>query len=103
LEIEIRHFFIQQGRDSTNANFGGDLAKSYKGIASMRPYGHRLLQGVPSVTNLLELRVSYLFRYNLYFDLNFLYRSEKISDEFYNSTYIGAGARLNFFPSNYEF
>ncbi len=101
LRLTSTLMYAQQGADFNTAedtiSYGGDIFRSNLEVTNYRPYGNELLQGDRRDILLGEFQLSYMWRHNLFMDLNYIYRREdRISQPTANSShYIGLGMRLN--------
>lgn len=78
LQLRGKLIIIEKGDDPEGENFGGNIFLSQRGIASVRPYGNTIGQGVN--TNILfgELGVSYMLKHNLWLDFQQIVRRETV-------------------------
>lgn len=96
-------FYIKTGEDSTAVgsqytnNNGGNIFKSYVDVASRKPYGNEMLQGIATDILMASLQVSYMVKHNLFIDLYLQQRTQNSAMEVRDltSTYVGGGIRLN--------
>jgi hypothetical protein len=105
LDIRIKYFYIRQGHDIGNIDYGSNILIPYTYAEKYRPYGNTMLQGDLVTTKIAEVQASYMIRHNLFFDLSWMYRTEQdVSHSInYKDNFINAGLRLNFIKQNYEF
>jgi hypothetical protein len=103
LDVMVKAHYILQGLDSTNKSLGGDITKNYNERYQNHPFGNNMLQGVLSTTILVEVKIGYMVRHNLYLDLNFLYRDEKSAKLSDKTQYASFGIRYNFIPQTLDF
>lgn len=91
-------FYIVQGKDGKNQNFGGDILKSY--TSRTKEYQNFVGQGVRNPVLLMTLGASYMLRHNLYIDVRHTIRQDNLVG---NSSFTTFGIRLNVSQRLYEF
>ncbi len=98
-----RIIYWQQGVDSTNSNFGGNIMKPYttRGF----DYGYSLPTGPVSKGLNAQFLLSWEARENLFIDLAALYRKQEAGalNISRNSTTISAGLRMNIARREYDY
>ncbi len=94
LLLEGRLITARHGSDADQMNWGNNLLLSYNN----RPqeFEHEIGQGIENELIILGLDVSYQFFHNMYLDLQYFYRNNKMERISVNSQYFGGGLRINF-------
>ncbi|OFY63714.1 MAG: hypothetical protein A3H98_06460 [Bacteroidetes bacterium RIFCSPLOWO2_02_FULL_36_8] len=98
--INVRYFYIQQGLDSIGVEWGGNI------FGTGNPhqiYENRVLQGIPSTTELLYGVFTWRWNYNVFIDFTFFRRNQIIGDDEFLSTGWMAGLRMNIGRKEYLF
>ena len=99
----MRAIYYYQGLDTSNANFGSNIFKSY--LTRITEDGFYLGSGnkVTCMNGVLQL--SYEFRQNLYFETGVQYRyyHETVGNKTSNQLMYSVGLRLNVFKREYDF
>ena len=96
-------FYIKTGEDSSNVgsqytnNNGGNISKSYLDVASKKPYGNDMLQGIATDIIMVSLQASYMVKHNLFLDLYLQQRvkNSAMASRNSSSTSVTAGIRWN--------
>ncbi|MGZ5243072.1 MAG: hypothetical protein ACXWW0_04295 [Bacteroidia bacterium] len=101
LNVQLKYIITQQGLDSGGKNYGGNIFLNNRTRAS--EYGNELLQGLKTTTTFAEVTASYMLRHNLFIDANVLLRLQKNALKTQNTTFYGAGLRLNFTQPDYTY
>ncbi|RYD82227.1 MAG: hypothetical protein EOP53_04285 [Sphingobacteriales bacterium] len=101
LDIQLKYIITQQGLDTGKANLGDNIFLNNR--TRFRDYGNELLQGLKTTTTFAEVTASYMLRHNLFIDANMILRTQKNALTTQNTTYYGAGLRLNFTKPDYTF
>ncbi len=101
--LYARGIFYFKGLDTLNANFGGNIFRSYNSRVSES--GYSIGNGNKATCFNGLLNVSYEFRQNLFFEAAVQIRTFDLesSTTTVNSTMISAGVRLNLFRREYDF
>lgn len=99
--IYARGIFYTQGLDSANANFGGNIFRSYN--TRLTEDGYKVGSGLKATCFNAFVNVAYEFRQNLFFEASVQHRNFKLAGNSTNSTMISAGVRLNVFKREYNF
>jgi hypothetical protein len=99
--IYARGIFYTQGLDSANANFGGNIFRSYN--TRLTEDGYKVGSGLKATCFNAFVNVAYEFRQNLFFEASVQHRNFKLGGSSTNSTMISAGVRLNVFKREYNF
>ncbi|MBK9255830.1 MAG: hypothetical protein IPM42_10110 [Saprospiraceae bacterium] len=102
LNVNAKLLRSTYGDDLGRSNWGGNILLPHE--SREREYGNFTGQGISKSVNAFNLDFQHEFYHNFYLDLNFLYRNLKFkhgSD--INSTYIGAGLRINIAAMNYDY
>jgi len=99
--IYARGIFYTQGLDSSNANFGGNIFRSYN--TRLTEDGYKVGSGLKATCFNAFVNVAYEFRQNLFFEASVQHRNFKLGGSSTNSTMISAGVRLNVFKREYNF
>lgn len=102
--IYAQGIFYQKGLDSTGYNAGGNIFRNYNDRYGIEE-GYEIAGGKKMTVMMAQLRVSYEFRQNLFFDLTLMQRNFKIAGEpgTTMSSMFSAGARLNMFKRQYDY
>ena len=102
-QVYGRIIYYNQGLDSNNINFGGNIFKDYKTRSSDN--GFEVAGGRKASVFNGFLQLSYELRENLNFDISLLQRTYQLAGVTAknNTTLITAGIRLNMFKRNYDF
>jgi hypothetical protein len=102
--ITLKEMYYIKGVDTGSKNYGNDIFKSYSTLST--EYGVRMINGLKSTCNLINLNVSYQLRESLFIDLGFTHRQYVFENNYYPqqiSTYIYGGIRLNLARRDYSF
>ena len=102
--INARAIYYYKGLDSNGVNSGGNIFKNYN--TRLAETGFEIGSGNKATCLNALLEISYEFRQNLFFELTFQQRNIKVqhvSNSNDNSTFIGAGIRLNMFKRTYDY
>lgn len=87
LSVYGTFMLADKGRDPHNANYGGDIEKSYETRTNIAGYapglGHRIAQGVFTQNISTDIRLSYSLAHNLFLDGRYLIRNMKSDDAAY--------------------
>jgi hypothetical protein len=103
LNIYARAIYYFKGLDTANANFGGNIFRSYN--SRLSEDGFKVGSGNKLTVLNGYLNVAYEFRQNLYFELGFQYRRAKEAGtgRSENASIVNAGVRLNMLRREYNF
>lgn len=97
-----RTIYYYKGMDTANANFGGNIFKSY--LARLTDDGFNIGSGDKATCLNTLLNISYEFKQNLFFEASIQNRNYKLNSGFSNnSTSFSAGIRLNIYKREYDF
>ena len=101
--INAKAIFYTKGLDSAGKNFGGNPFEDYR--SRTMETGFAIGGGRKATCLNSMVQVSYEWKENLFFDLNFQYRTYKIANVIgqTNSTLFSAGVRLNMFKREYDY
>lgn len=104
LNLTGKLIYAQVGRDSTNANWGGDILKN-NSIGRQNEYGNVISQGVKNDILNLSFTASWQFGHNMFIDASVLMRkSESPVPQFYsNTTVTSLALRWNISQRFYDF
>lgn len=96
-KVMLKGLFIYSmyGNDTNNSNWGRDIRLSYKNVE--RQFGNVIGQGVKTQQLTADVSASYMFRHNMFIDLQFVYR-KTVSDLVLferNTIWIGMALRIN--------
>jgi len=95
LIFDARYITAKSASDPANENWGSNPLYSYD--TRIQDYGNEIGQGIPVSITQLGLDASYELYHNIFADLHFLYRKQDSDEDVndINSTYFGAGVRMN--------
>lgn len=97
-----RAIYYYKGLDTANANFGGNIFKSY--LTRLSDAGFNIGSGNKATCLNATLNVSYEFRQNLFFEAGVQNRNYKLASGYKdNSVSFSAGIRLNIYKREYNF
>jgi hypothetical protein len=97
-----RAIYFYKGLDTANANFGGNIFKSY--LTRLSDAGFNVGSGNKATCLNATLNVSYEFRQNLFFEAGVQNRNYKLASGYKdNSVSFSAGIRLNVYKREYNF
>ena len=97
-----RAIYYYKGLDTANANFGGNIFKSY--LTRLSDAGFNVGSGNKATCLNANLNVSYEFRQNLFFEAGLQNRNYKLASGYRdNSVSFSAGVRLNIYKREYNF
>jgi len=101
--INARAIYYQQGLDSANQNFGGNIFEDYR--TRVKDDGFKVGSGAKATCFNGTLLISYELKENLFLDASLQQRTYKIAGQTGNSntTLVTAGVRLNMFKREYDF
>jgi hypothetical protein len=100
--VYARTIYYYKGMDTANANFGGNIFKSY--LTRLTDDGFNVGSGDKATCLNTLFNVSYEFRQNLFFEASIQNRNYKQASGFRNnSTSFTAGIRLNIQKREYDF
>jgi hypothetical protein len=101
--INLKAIYYNQGLDSTDNNFGGNIFRDY--TTRKKDDGFTIAGGRKATCLNTLLRVSYEWKENLFFEVSGQYRDFKIKDIAgeSNTNVITAGIRWNMFKRDYDF
>ena len=101
--IDARAIYYYQGLDSGNANFGGNIFRSY--LTRLTEDGYKTGSGAKATCINGFLNIAYEFRQNLFFEASLQHRNYKITGTGIrnSSTIVSAGIRMNMFKRVYDF
>ncbi|TVQ16468.1 MAG: hypothetical protein EA361_04110 [Bacteroidetes bacterium] len=94
-------FSARQGMDSAGINMGSNLFRDY--VSRVGDYGHTFLQGELRTWSYLQLGASWQWRPNVWFDLQYILRSEEQAGVEIRSGIFMAGLRVNALKRNHWF
>ncbi len=94
-------FSARQGMDSAGINMGGNLFRDY--VSRVGDYGHTFLQGELRTWSFLQLGASWQWRPNVWFDLQYVLRSEEQGATENRTGIFMAGLRVNALKRNHWF
>ncbi len=77
LQLQTRFFYAKVGLDTMDTNWGSDIFQSGTEKTVERAYGNKLTQGYTNTISSFSLMASYQLRHNLFFDFQYLYRSQR--------------------------
>jgi hypothetical protein len=103
LVMNARMMYYYKGLDSTGKNFGGNIFRSYN--TRVGENGYRIGFGDKLTCINAMINVSYELRQNLFFDLSYQFRNQKVASlkSNDNSNAIQFGMRLNMWQRQYDF
>jgi hypothetical protein len=103
LVMNARMIYYYKGLDSTGKNFGGNIFRSYN--TRIGENGYRIGFGDKLTCLNAMINVSYELRQNLFFDLSYQLRNQKVAslNSNDNSNAIQFGMRLNMWQRQYDF
>ncbi len=103
LVMNARMIYYYKGLDSAGKNFGGNIFRSYN--TRVGENGYRIGFGDKLTCLNAMINVSYELRENLFFDLSYQFRNQKVasSNSNENSNAIQFGMRLNMWQRQYDF
>ena len=95
LFIQSRVVLATHGDDTPNENWGGVIFTPSG--SRVMDFDNELLQGEKTDISLVGVNVSYAIFHNYFLDLDFLYRksTSALERNQFNTTYLGAGIRIN--------
>ncbi len=95
--LKLNMMYSVQGMNVDTINYGSDILVNSSYIAGSQRTGHSFLQGNQNSIFLTDFTLSWMWKHNLFFDLNFLYRRAKddLSDTVNNTQMLSLGMRLN--------
>ena len=100
--LYARAIYFYKGLDTANANFGGNIFKSY--LTRLSDAGFNVGSGNKATCLNATLNVSYEFRQNLFFEAGVQNRNYKLASGYKdNSVSFSAGIRLNIYKREYNF
>ncbi len=84
--------------DRPGQNLGSNILLPNAGIATERPFGNFIGQGISGTTFLAGADLSYRIFHNMYLDLRYFYRAKNSTNNSLerNESYFGGGIRINF-------
>ena len=93
--IRSRLVVAAHGDDLPDENWGGEIFTPNP--TRVMDFGNELLQGNKTDISLAGINVSYLIFHNYFLDFDFLYRksTDQSDRNQFNTTYLGAGLRIN--------
>lgn len=107
LQLEWSSLVANYGSGPVNGfSIGRDplINSSNRGIANENDFGHEIGQGIGSNLLLTQLTTSYMWKHNLFFDLQLVYRDESRGGEpASQSTIVSGGIRWNLPLRQYSF
>ena len=95
LFIQSRVVIAAHGDDTPSENWGGVIFTTNE--TRVMDFDNELLQGERTDVSLIGVNVSYAFFHNYFLDVDFLYRKSdgSLDRNNLNTTYLGAGLRIN--------
>lgn len=101
--INLKAIYYEQGLDSTDKNFGGNIFKDYTTRSGND--GFKIAGGRKATCINTLLRVSYEWKENFFFEVSGQYRNFMIKDiqGESNTNIVTAGIRWNMFKRDYDF
>ena len=100
LYARVIHYF--KGMDTANANFGGNIFRSY--LSRLSDEGYKVGSGDKATCTNALLTVSYEFRQNLFIEAGFQQRNYRLASGYTdNSRSFFAAIRLNIWKRDYDF
>ncbi len=101
--MNARMMYYYKGLDSSGKNFGGNIFRSYN--TRVGEDGYRIGFGDKLTCLNAMINVSYELRQNLFFDLSYQFRNQKVAslNSNDNSNAIQFGMRLNMWQRQYDF
>ncbi len=95
LFLQSRVVIASHGDDTSSENWGGVIFTP--NTTRVMDFDNELLQGEKSDISLVRFHASYMISHNYFLDLDLLYRKSDSSLERnqFNTTYLGAGIRIN--------
>jgi hypothetical protein len=101
--MNARVMYYYKGLDSSGKNFGGNIFRSYN--TRVGEDGYRIGFGDKLTCLNAMINVSYELRQNLFFDLSYQFRNQKVAslNTNDNSNAIQFGMRLNMWQRQYDF
>lgn len=105
--ITLKNIFVITGLDTGNLHYGSNIFADYhQRIGAGNPNQvHNIGQGIHTTINFTELLISYMFKHNVYLDLDYIYRIQKsdLKDFTYNNKMLTLGLRMNIIKRDYSF
>ncbi len=105
LIMQLRITAANQGRDTSNSNWGSNLFIPSVESSIETIYGNQVGQGVQTNLLLSEFSVSYMIRHNIFFETKYIYRRTKSDVAAYSSSdnIFEIGIRINAVSKEYQF
>lgn len=94
--LKLNLLYMEQGLDTNGTNWG--VNPLLNSDTHQQNYRNHTLQGANTRTLLADLTFSYMYKHNLWFDINYTYRQRNTPDGSLPSQmtqYVGGGMRLN--------
>ncbi|MEO5647516.1 MAG: hypothetical protein ABIQ56_04080, partial [Chitinophagaceae bacterium] len=103
LYIKAKAIYYNQGLDSSNVNYGGDIFRDYR--TRTMEFGYKIGDALKATCLNASLLVSYELRENIFIDASGLYRKYKIQNAVAqkNTSLITVGLRMNMARREYDF
>jgi hypothetical protein len=103
LKINSQVLYYYKGMDTANANFGGNIFRSY--LTRISEDGFKIGGGNKAICLNAMLNISYEFKQQLFFEIGLQQRNYKLSsqDKPNQSTNISFGVRYNWYRRMYDF
>ncbi|MDQ3551572.1 MAG: hypothetical protein M3413_08595, partial [Bacteroidota bacterium] len=104
--VQAKAIYINQGRDTGNVSFGGNIFLPNVPPYRTKDYGYTIGNGISTKTALASFLLSYEFRPNLFFEANALYRKQTVALSTVtpkNTFLISAGVRWNMHRREFDF
>lgn len=94
MQFKLNMMYAQYGADTDSTNWGSNIFLSNN--SHMQDYNNHLLQGIKTNILLTDFVWSFMWKHNLWFDVNTTLRRQKNDmGQINTSKYIGCGIRLN--------
>jgi hypothetical protein len=105
LTLQLRITVANQGRDTSNSNWGSNIFIPSVISTIETVYGNEVGQGVSTNLFLNEFSVSYMIRHNMFIDLKYLYRRTRSDVTAFSSmdNIFQIGIRINAVNKEYQF
>ena len=103
LFVRAQGIMAEYGADGIDDNWGSDIF--LPNTTRERDFDNEIAQGTKVQLQHIDFTISYLFRYNIFFDIRTIIRNTDSDAAVFNtsSAYIGAGIRMNIPHRNFSF
>lgn len=100
--IKSTGIFSRYGNDTASSNWGKDIRKSYSTVPNM--YGNTIGQGVTTNATYIDITTSFMFKHNLFIDVQLAYRKTSGNPWFATETLlITTAVRWNISERRWDF